>query len=161
MQITGTMYSYSFLCDRKLWLFAHKIAMEQESENVRIGKFIDETTFAREDKNIQIDDTANIDFLRKGIIYEVKKSEKEIQMGINQVKYYLYLLREKGMDGQKGILSIPTKKQTHEIILEEADIVNIKSRLEKIEDIIQKNKPPGVIEKKACKACAYYELCFI
>ena len=76
-KITGVMYSYYFLCHRKLWLFAHNINMEQESEAVFIGKLIDEDTYKREKKHILIDDKINIDYIHNGIGCENKKSEKE------------------------------------------------------------------------------------
>ena len=49
--VSGTIYSYSFLCMRKVWLSYHNLSMEQESELVEIGKFIDETTYKNEKHN--------------------------------------------------------------------------------------------------------------
>jgi CRISPR-associated exonuclease Cas4 len=54
-KITGTLYSYYFVCKRKLWYSAHNIDMEQESDNVLIGRLIDENSYVREDKSILID----------------------------------------------------------------------------------------------------------
>ncbi|MCX8009875.1 MAG: CRISPR-associated protein Cas4, partial [Ignavibacteria bacterium] len=34
MSITGTHIQYFFVCHRKLWLFAHNIQLEQESDEV-------------------------------------------------------------------------------------------------------------------------------
>ena len=53
--VSGTIYSYSFLCMRKVWLSYHNLSMEQESELVEIGKFIDETTYKNERHNFMID----------------------------------------------------------------------------------------------------------
>lgn len=58
------MMYYYYVCKRKLWYFYHEIQMEQESENVAIGKLLDETSYKREDKHINIDNVINIDFLR-------------------------------------------------------------------------------------------------
>ena len=41
-EITGVMVYYHEVCRRKLWYFYHGIQMEQENENVRIGKVLDE-----------------------------------------------------------------------------------------------------------------------
>ena len=64
MQITGIMVYYYFVCKRKLWYFTNNINMEQNSELVEIGKILDETSYAREDKSILIDNTINIDFIK-------------------------------------------------------------------------------------------------
>jgi CRISPR-associated exonuclease Cas4 len=161
IKVSGTMYSYSFLCNRKLWFFVHGIKMEQESENVKLGKVIDETSFCREEKGILIDNTVSIDFIRKGLVFEVKKSDKELQMAINQLKYYLYILKQKGLECPKGIISIPAQKKTIDVTLQEDDISKIEIRLRNIESIIKQDIPPSVISKKCCKPCAYFEICYI
>ncbi|MBS5371542.1 MAG: Dna2/Cas4 domain-containing protein, partial [Coprobacillus cateniformis] len=55
-EISGTMYSYSYLCDRKLWLYSKDIVMEQESEYVSMGKIIDEESYKRDKKHLYLDD---------------------------------------------------------------------------------------------------------
>ena len=38
-RITGVMIYYYFVCSRKLWYFCHQINMEDENENVQLGKY--------------------------------------------------------------------------------------------------------------------------
>ena len=159
--VSGTIYSYSFLCDRKVWLSYHNLSMEQESELVEIGKFIDETTYKNERHNFLIDNTVNIDFLKKNIVHEIKKSNKQKQMAINQIKYYLFILKNHGFEDIKGELNIPKSKYTEEVILTEEDIENIKSNLERIDKILKSKNIPGPINEKSCFKCAYFELCYI
>ena len=159
--VSGTIYSYSFLCDRKVWLSYHNLSMEQESELVEIGKFIDETTYKNERHNFLIDNIVNIDFLKKNIVHEVKKSKKEKQMSINQIKYYLFILKNHGFEDIKGRLDVPKSKYTEEVILTEEDIKNIKSNLERIDKILKSKNIPEPINEKSCLKCAYFELCYI
>lgn len=50
--------------------------MEQNSELVQIGKILDETTYTKEKKQILIDNTINIDFIKnKAVLHEVKKQK--------------------------------------------------------------------------------------
>ena len=159
--VSGTIYSYSFLCERKVWLSYHNLSMEQESELVEIGKLIDETTYKNERHNFLIDNTVNIDFLKKNIVHEVKKSSREKQMAINQIKYYLFILKNHGFENIKGRLDVPKSKYTEEVILTEEDLENIKSNLEKIDKILKNKIIPEPINEKSCLKCAYYELCYI
>ncbi len=160
-KITGVMYSYYFLCHRKLWLFAHNINMEQESEAVFIGKLIDEDTYKREKKHILIDDTINIDYIHNGIVCEIKKSEKEKKMAINQIKYYLYVLKKHGLNQVKGLLKIPKERIVENVELIDDDIHQIEENLQMITNILILPKPPQIGIKKPCRACAYYEFCYI
>lgn len=75
-RITGVMIYYYFVCKRKLWYFCHDIQMENvsQNENVQLGKLLDETSYGRNQKHINIDDTINIDFIKDfQEIHEVKR----------------------------------------------------------------------------------------
>lgn len=159
--VSGTIYSYSFLCMRKVWLSYHNLSMEQESELVEVGKLIDETTYKNERHNFMIDNIVNIDFLKKNIVHEIKKSKKEKQMAINQIKYYLFILKNHGFEDIKGQLNIPKIKYTEEVILNDNDIEDIRNQLETIDKIIKSKNIPKPINEKSCLKCAYYELCYI
>ena len=63
-RITGTMIYYYFVCKKKLWYFCHDITMETENDDVILGKLLDETSYRREDKHINIDNIINIDFIK-------------------------------------------------------------------------------------------------
>lgn len=162
MRITGTMLYYYFVCHRKLWYFINDIRMEQEDENVLLGKLLDESSYGREDKQILIDDTVNIDFIKDWrILHEVKKSKSIEAASEWQVKYYIYFLRQRGINVEKGILDYPKIKQRKEVILSQLDEKEIVNILGEIERTASMEKSPEIINSKVCKACAYYEFCYI
>lgn len=161
-EITGVMVYYYKVCPRKLWYFYHEIQMEQENENVLIGKILDEETYKKDDKHINIDNVINIDFIRsQGVLHEIKKSKKIEEAGILQVKYYLYYLSKRGVLDIKAKIDYPLLKKTVEVELTEEDIFEIESILQQIEEIVEKDVAPKLQKKSICKSCAYYELCFI
>lgn len=160
--ITGVMIYYHSVCKRKLWYFYNEIQMEQGNENVEIGKTIDEETYKRDQKHINIDNIVNIDFIRsKSILHEVKKSNKIEEASILQVKYYLYFLKKRGVDNIKGKIDYPLLKECINVELTNEDIDNVEIILKDIRGIVEATVPPVLEKKKICKACAYYDLCFI
>lgn len=160
--VTGVMIYYYEVCKRKLWYFYNEIQMEQGNENVAIGKIIDEETYSRDEKHINIDNIINIDFIRsKGILHEVKKSKKIEEASILQVKYYLYFLKKRGVDNIKAKIDYPLLKQNIEVTITEDDILNIENILADIAIIVGSSIAPVLEKKRICKACAYYDLCFI
>lgn len=160
--ITGVMVYYYEVCKRKLWYFYNEIQMEQGNENVEIGKILDEETYKRDKKHINIDNIINIDFIRsKGILHEVKKSKKIEQASILQVKYYLYFLEKRGVSNIKGKIDYPLLKQSIDIDLTSEDISMIEDILKDINLIVDEKYPPNLEKKRICKSCAYYDLCFI
>lgn len=161
-EITGVMIYYYMVCQRKLWYFYHEIQMEQDNENVKIGKLLDQVSYKREDKQINIDNVINIDFIRsQGVLHEVKKSRKIEEASIMQVKYYLYYLQERKVKNVIARIDYPLLKQTLEVTLNDDDIEKMEDILKKIEQIVEKRVPPDLHKKSICKTCAYYDLCFI
>lgn len=156
------MFYYYFVCKRKLWFFINGIQMENENEDVIIGKLIDENTYQRENKHILIDETINIDFIKSWkILHEIKKSSSIEEAGIWQIKYYIYFLRKRKIMIEKGILDYPKLKIRKEIFLSVEDERKIEDILNEIERIIESEEVPKLENKKICKKCAYYEYCYI
>lgn len=161
-KITGVMVYYYFICKRKLWYFKNDVSMEHNSELVGMGKLIDENSYGREKKSILIDEMINIDFLKDWkIIHEVKKSRKLDEAGKWQLKYYIWILRNKGVDIERGIIDYPKLRKREEIYLNDLEEDELMEVLEDIKNIIGMDLPPPTINKAFCKKCAYYELCYI
>lgn len=161
-EITGVMIYYYEVCKRKLWYFYNEIQMEQGNDNVLIGKAIDEETYKRDKKHINIDNIINIDFIRsKGVLHEVKKSKKIEEASILQVKYYLYFLQKRGVYNIRGKIDYPLLKQSIDVELSDKDIEDINEILINIKNIVKASKAPRLDKKIICQSCAYYDLCFI
>ncbi len=162
MNVTGIMIYYYFICERRLWYFINQINMEQNSELVKIGKIIDETTYTREKKQILIDNTINIDFIKNGaVLHEVKKTKSIEDAGIWQIKYYMYYLQNKGIENIQAKIDFPLLREAKEVILEEKDKDILKNVIQNIEEIAKKDKPPKCIDSKICNKCSYFDLCYV
>jgi CRISPR-associated protein Cas4 len=159
-KITGIMIYYYFVCKRKLWLSYNDISMEDENENVQIGKFIDENTYKSERRHILINNEINIDFIKSsGMLHEIKKSRKIEEASIWQVKYYLYYLKAYGINDISAKIDYPLLKKTLDVELSKDDEKFIENILENIRDIIKDEKIPPYKNEKMCKKCAFYDLC--
>lgn len=159
IKVSGTLYSYYFLCIRKMWLYHHNIAFESENMAVQLGKELDETSYKRERHQIDIDGIVKLDYVKDNVVHEVKKSDKQSQMAINQLKYYLYLLHLKNIN-MTGQINYPLLKKTLKVELSEDDIRDIEKNLLLIEKELNKALPMTVEQKPFCKNCAYYDFCF-
>ena len=160
--ITGLMVYYYEVCKRKLWYFVNEIQLEENSSNVILGKLLEENTYTRDEKKINIDGIINIDFIRsKKILHEIKKSNSIEPASLLQVQYYLYYLEKKGLIGLKGILDYPLLKQTVEVNLTDKDRENLDNIIIGIKEILGKESPPALEKNGICKKCAYFDLCFV
>ena len=160
--ITGLMVYYYEVCKRKLWYFVNEIQLEENNSNVILGKLLEENTYTRDEKKINIDGIINIDFIRsKKILHEIKKNNSIEPASLLQVQYYLYYLEKKGLVGLKGILDYPLLKKTVEVNLTDKDRENLDNIIIGIKEILRKESPPALEKNGICKKCAYFDLCFV
>ena len=128
------MINYYFVCKRKLWYNSRNINLEEDNENVQMGKLIDENSYNLETKQIMIEETVNIDFIRNWkVVHEIKKSKAIEEAAVWQVKYYIYFLKKRGIEIEKGIIDYPEIRERKEIILSEEDEIRLEKILKEIE----------------------------
>ncbi|KIM05812.1 MAG: CRISPR-associated protein Cas4 [Sulfurovum sp. AS07-7] len=161
--ITGTIINYYFHCKTQMWLHANRINLEDNSEDVRIGKVLHEI---KEEKSKQAEikiDNIKIDRITKDYLVEFKKSDSDPEAVKWQVLLYLYKLKQKGIQRLGKIEYFEkNKEQKSEILeLDEANEEELLKVLDAIEELISSATPPPPKFENKCKKCAYYEYCFI
>ena len=149
MRITGTHFSYYFICHRKLWLFYNGIQMEHTSDLVYEGKLIHETSYPQRSERYQEVEIGGIKIdyydARNKVIHEIKKSDKLEEAHEWQVKYYMYVLKRHGIDTVKTILEYPVMRQTSEVYLSYVDEQQIDDILQEITNICDSDDCPPKI----------------
>lgn len=165
MQITGTHFNYYLICHRKLWLFANGINMEHNSDLVYDGKLIHEDSYPqRPERYEELEvDGVKIDFYdaKNKIVHEIKRSDKVEDAHEWQVKYYIYVLEQNGVDGVRGILEYPTMRKTTPIVLTDDDRREIEKMKSEIEKIIASENCPERVAMKICRNCSYFDFCCV
>ncbi|MEA3451217.1 MAG: CRISPR-associated protein Cas4 [Bacteroidota bacterium] len=164
VRVNGTLINYYFFCKTKLWLHANRINLEDNSEDVRIGKVLHEINEEKGKKTEISIDNVKIDKLTRDYLVEVKKSDSDPEAVKWQVLLYLHKLKAKGVLKKGKIEYIEKKRQSKKVEYIELDEANEKELLEVLESIselIDLHSPPKAKFENHCKRCAYYEYCFI
>lgn len=164
MQITGTHFNYYQVCKRKLWLFANGINMEQVSDLVFEGKLIHEDSYSQRSANyeeIELDGI-KVDYYdaKRKVIHEIKKSNKVEDAHEWQLKYYIYVFEQNGIEEVTGILEYPILRKTKDVILSGIDRKQIVEIIADIQNIISNDICPSLQKKGICKNCSYFEFCY-
>lgn len=160
-RITGVMVQYYNVCKRELWFFTRHLEQE-ESDYLDMGRLIHEESYSREKKDILIDGTISLDLMkRRGnvVVLEIKKSSKLEKPVRHQILYYLWYLKQKGINA-KGEIVYPKEKKKEMIILSKEIEEDIPRILRNIREIVKLPNPPKPIRRPYCKKCSYYELCW-
>lgn len=73
----------------------------------------------------------------------------------------MYYLEKGGVKNVQAQIDYPLIRETKKIYLEDDDRKILENIKKNIKDIKRQEKPPHVINKKMCKNCAYYDLCYV
>jgi CRISPR-associated exonuclease Cas4 len=157
---TGTEVGYYFICHKKLWWFAHGVQMERENVRVQLGRLVHEESYSRKHKELDIDGRIVLDWREDGLIHEVKLTDKMEDAHEMQLLYYLYYLKQKGVEGLRGRIDYPKLRQTKTIEFTEAKQQQIEQALEAMQRIVTSARAPRVEWMKICRSCSYAELCW-
>ena len=165
MRISASHITYYHLCHRKLWLHHRGMRMEDNSQAVAEGQLIGNTTYNRRVKKwkeLSLD-VVKIDHFdpKTNTIREVKKSAKLEHAHVAQVKYYLYLLEQRGVEQAKGLIEYPKQRKTREVVLDEASRKEVVEWAAEVERITELPDCPDLVKKSYCRSCSFYDFCFV
>lgn len=165
MKITGTIINYYFHCKRQCYLFANRINLEDNSEDVRIGKVLHEIK-AKDGKNTEIKyENMVIDKVTSNYIEEYKKSDADTEAAKMQLLFYLKNLKDKGIEKQGKLVyeekNKKNSKKTEIVELNEENLKLLNNCMNEIENLISQELIPNVEKDNKCKRCAYYEYCYL
>jgi CRISPR-associated exonuclease Cas4 len=106
--------------------------------------------------------SGKIDFYdaKNKVIHEIKRSDKMESAHEWQVKYYIWLLEQNGVEAATGILEYPALRQTQTIKLEADEREYLSKSVKQIANIIADQNCPQLLNRKICKSCSYHDFCY-
>lgn len=162
-RINGTLMWYYNICKREVWLMGRNIVPDQKDTNIDIGRFIHESSYGRNKKEIEFGNV-KFDVLLNTkdqlVIGETKKTSKYEEASKMQLLYYLRELEKAGINA-KGVLLYPEERKRVEVELNCENILSLEKAEEKILSIINNEFPPPVEKNKFCRSCGYREYCYV
>ncbi len=77
-----------------------------------------------------------------------------------QLLYYLYYLKQKGIDNLTGVINYPKAKRKMTVELTPERETELERIITQIQQVTQLPKPPEAEATKICKKCSYGEFCW-
>jgi len=164
MKITGTLINYYFHCKRQCYLHGQRINLEDNSEEVRIGKVLHEMRTENKKKKEVAIENIKIDKMSDEYVTEIKKSDADIEAAKWQLLLYLSILKSKGIERRGKLEFVETNKQENKIVyisLTQENEMQLQALLKDINALLEQERMPVALNNKKCKKCAYYEYCYI
>ncbi|MDI3535043.1 MAG: CRISPR-associated exonuclease Cas4 [Thermosediminibacterales bacterium] len=162
MSITGALVQSYNICKRQAWLMAHQIIPDQEHPFIEIGRLIDEESYGRDKKKVNFENIV-LDLIRSNdedlLVGEVKKSSRAEESARMQLAFYLYKLKQSGINA-RGILLFPEERKRVMLELTPELENRVEEVIKEIEKLILKEMPPPFKKIRYCKNCGYKEFCW-
>lgn len=163
VNVTGTLINYYFHCKRQCYLHGNRLNLEDNSEEVKIGRALHDERAAGDSSEIAVENI-KADKITSEYITEIKKSDADPEAAKWQLLYYLKVLKEKGIY-RKGKLEFieknKTEKKTVVIELGDEEELRLEKYIREIEELVEGDRIPARLNEAECKKCAYYEYCYI
>ncbi|MEM3648029.1 MAG: CRISPR-associated protein Cas4 [Thermoproteota archaeon] len=158
--ITGTLVWYYFICKREVWLMSREITPDEDASTLDVGRAIHEVFYRRMLKEVSLEGI-KIDLFKKAekAVCEIKASSKFIEASRFQLLYYLFRLKEYGVEAAGRIL-IPTEKRNIRVKLDAESEQALLKVLSEIKGIVELEHPPPPMRVPYCRRCAYKEFCW-
>ena len=161
--IRGIDVSYSFICDRRLWLSLHGDIIIDGSEYIYEGKNLEE--FRKKPGYIQMKIGRNkLDSIEikdeVTIIHEFKRGRKAILPDIMQVSHYINLYQSTTGREAMGIIHLSSRKT--EIVKLNPDILyKLNNSYKKILKLQEEEIAPPPVKNNYCfRGCSLVEFCW-
>jgi len=162
MKISGNLINAYCICPRKAWLYSRAMNPYSEFDNLAIGRMISEDSYQRQKKEIEFENL-KFDLVKSSagtvVIGEVKKSSKGLDAARRQVLYYLFRLKEAGVEAEGEVL-VPKERKKETVVLTPESEEELKNDIAGIEKVIKEDLPPALKKTGFCKKCAYNEFCW-
>lgn len=134
----------------------------QEDSFLEIGRLIHENSYLRQKKEI-LTRNMKIDLIKKkdgnSVVGEIKKSSRFLLPSKMQLLFYLYRLKEMGVE-VKGEILVPKERKRERVYLTD-DLKNkLKVAIQEVKEIIAQYSPPPPVKISFCGKCAYNEFCW-
>lgn len=164
MKVTGSLVNYYFHCKRQCYLSGNRLNMEDNSEFVKMGTAIHQEK-AQKSKKAEVSiENIRIDKITDEYLTEIKKSDSDMEAAKWQLIYYLFVLRQKGIERKGKLEFVEKNKSEHKtMIIEWSEELEreLLQHLQEIEKLVLGNEVPSTSYGKGCANCAYYEYCYI
>ncbi len=156
--VSGVEFYYYNICKRKLWLYSKGLTFENGNDRVLQGKVAHDYSHEKEEGKELLLENIKVDILND-LVKEFKITSSMKEASIMQLKYYLYYLKQSGIE-KDGSIHYLKERKVEKVSLTEEDEKIINDTIIDINEIKKQNIWMKAAKQKICLKCAYYEFCF-
>jgi CRISPR-associated exonuclease Cas4 len=138
-----------------------EITPDEDFSSLEVGRAVHQIYYEGMLKEVSFEGV-KLDLIKRGErrVCEVKTSSRYLEASKFQLLYYLYRLKEMGVEASGEIL-VPKERRKVRVVLDDEGERRLMNALTEIRRILELEKPPEPRKTPFCRRCAYKEFCWV
>ena len=160
LNLHGLHFQHISLCERRAWMYLHKVNFAQWYSRVATGSAKHSTSYQRDHSVRGLIGLApdRIDW-EKQIVYENKGSGGAVEASSNQTAFYAVMLSIATDSKWQAFVHVLTSRQKREVMIDEPRLQKLWQASVHLEALVTQDKVPQAKQIPLCKTCSLATFC--
>jgi len=160
LNLHGLHFQHISLCERRAWMYLHKVNFAQWYSRVATGSAKHATSYSRDHSVRGLIGLApdRIDW-KKHIVYENKGSGGAVEASSNQTAFYAVMLSIATGDKWQAFIHVLTTRKKREVKIEAARLHILWDASERLAQLANQAHVPSATRIPLCKSCSLAAFC--
>lgn len=160
LNLHGLHFQHIELCERRAWMYLHKVNFAQWHSRVATGTAKHETSYQRDHSVRGLFGLApdRIDW-DKHIVYENKGTGGAVEASSNQTAFYAVMLSMATGQAWKAYMHVLTTRRKREVVLDDVRLEKLWNASQRLEALMDQQDVPPAKKIPLCKTCSLAQFC--
>lgn len=160
LNLHGLHFQHIELCERRAWMYLHKVNFAQWYARVQTGAALHETSYQRDHSVRGLMGLApdRIDW-EQCIVYENKGTAGAIEASSNQTAFYALMLSMSTGTRWQAYTHVLSSKRKREVVLDADRLEKLWQASEHLERLSQQTTVPNAAKIPLCHSCSLAVFC--
>lgn len=160
LDLHGLHFQHIELCERRAWMYLHRINFAQWHEKVRIGTAKHATSYQRDKSTVGLFGLApdRLDW-DKRIVYENKGTGGAVEASNNQTAFYAVMLSIATKQQWQAFVHVLSSRRKREVVIDAARLDSLWQASERLEALARQQTVPAAQKIGLCASCSLQKFC--
>lgn len=160
LNLHGLHFQHIELCERRAWMYLHKVNFAQWYSRVHTGNALHATSYQR-DHSVRGLFGLSPDRIDWGncIVYENKGSGGAVEASSEQTAFYALMLSISTGKRWQAVTHVLTSRRRREVVMDEARLQKLWSASVRLEQLAKQETVPAAKKIGLCQSCSLAMFC--
>ena len=160
LDLHGLHFQHVELCERRAWMYLHRINFAQWHERVRTGTAKHSTSYQRDKSTVGLMGLApdRLDWEGR-IVYENKGTGGAVEASSNQTAFYAVMLSLATGQEWRAFTHVLSSRRKREVVIDAARLESLWRASVRLEELARQRTVPRARKFGLCDSCSLQQFC--